>query len=118
MRPNRTLRSIKARQRAGRSADSPGLVILLKTKAHLRCAPLVLLVRAVVAGAVAEVSPASPRGLCVRDGVVLLEGKPFRGIGANCFSLFSRLLHQPDDTSACWNLPKIHASRQCAGFPR
>ena len=47
------------------------------------------------------------RGLVVRDGAVQWEGRPFRGIGANYFSLFSRLLQNPDDTSSLSNLPAL-----------
>ena len=38
-------------------------------------------------------------GLSVQRGVLVLRGKPFAGIGANYFSLFSRTLEDPTDTS-------------------
>jgi hypothetical protein len=44
-------------------------------------------------------TPPSPHGLSVRDGVLVKDGRPWRGIGANCFSLFSRVLKDPADTS-------------------
>jgi hypothetical protein len=44
--------------------------------------------------------PAAPHGLSVRDGVLVKDGKPYRGIGANYFSLLSRVLKDPADTSS------------------
>ena len=44
-------------------------------------------------------NPARPLGLTVRNGVLQHDGKPYRGIGANYFSLFSRTLHDPRDKS-------------------
>jgi len=38
-------------------------------------------------------------GLIVRDGVLLKEGRPFRGIGVNYFDAFFRHLLRPEDTS-------------------
>lgn len=38
-------------------------------------------------------------GLSVQDGVLQLNGKPFRGIGANYFNLFSRTVKDPSDRS-------------------
>jgi len=41
-----------------------------------------------------------PLGLTVgRDGALLKDGKPFRGIGVNYFDLFYRTLRDPSDTS-------------------
>ena len=44
-------------------------------------------------------NPARPLGLAVRNGVLQRDGKPYRGIGANYFSLFGRTLHDPRDKS-------------------
>ncbi len=33
------------------------------------------------------------------NGVLVRDGKPYRGIGVNCFDAFSRTLAKPDDTS-------------------
>lgn len=38
-------------------------------------------------------------GLTVREGQLWRQGKPYRGVGANYFSLFSRTLKDPSDTS-------------------
>ncbi len=42
---------------------------------------------------------AEPLGLVVSNGVLVLNGVPYRGIGANYFSLFSRTLKVPTDRS-------------------
>ncbi len=44
-------------------------------------------------------TPAAPPGLSVSNGVLVLSGTPCRGIGANYFSLFSRVLANPSDRS-------------------
>lgn len=38
-------------------------------------------------------------GLCVRDGVLSMGSRPYRGMGVNCFSLLSRTLKDPSDRS-------------------
>lgn len=43
-------------------------------------------------------APVAPLSIA-EDGTVLLESKPFRGIGVNYMSAFSRRLAKPDDTS-------------------
>lgn len=43
------------------------------------------------------------------DGTVLLDGRPFRGIGVNYFDLFARLLRDPADTN---HLARLHLLRQ------
>ena len=46
---------------------------------------------------------AAPRpapGLSVCDGVLMRDGRPYRGIGANYFSLLSRVLKDPADSSS------------------
>jgi len=51
-------------------------------------------------------------GLAARDdGTVLLRGKPFRGIGANYFSLFTRLLKNTNDTSSLSNLSSLASAK-------
>lgn len=44
-------------------------------------------------------NPARPLGLTVHNGQLQHNGKPYRGIGANYFSLFGRTLHDPSDKS-------------------
>lgn len=46
-------------------------------------------------------------GLTVQDGIPMLAGKPYRGIGVNYFSLASRLLKDPKDTSSLTNLAEL-----------
>ena len=57
--------------------------------------------------------PETPLGLYVRDGVLLQDGAPYRAIGANYFSLFSRRLQDPDDLSYREGLEQLSA----AGIP-
>lgn len=65
---------------------------------------------------------AAPPGLDVQNGVLLKDGQPYRGIGANYFSLFSRLLKTPDDMSGFSNLTALAQARipfvrfMCTGF--
>ena len=54
-----------------------------------------------------------PPGLMVQDGVLLKDGQPYRGVGANYFDLFLRILHQPGATSSLQGL-KVLAD---AGIP-
>jgi len=71
-----------------------------------------------------ENSPAAsaPLGLYVRGGVLMREGRPYRGIGANYFSLFARVLKSPDDDSSLKNLAALGAAGvpfvrfMCGGF--
>lgn len=64
---------------------------------------------------------ASP-GLSVRDGVLMKDGQPYHGIGANYFSLASRVLKHPNDTSSLSNLTALAGARipfvrfMCGGF--
>jgi hypothetical protein len=64
---------------------------------------------------------ASP-GLCVREGVLVKDGQPYRGIGANYFSLFARVLKDPNDASSLSNLTALAGARipfvrfMCGGF--
>ena len=46
-------------------------------------------------------------GLSVRDGQLWLDGKTYRGVGANMFSLFFRTIKNPDDTSYDDGLKKL-----------
>jgi cellulase (glycosyl hydrolase family 5) len=62
------------------------------------------------------------RGLAVRDGQLLLQGKPYRGVGVNYFSLASRLLNNPADNSSLTNLSALAKAHipfvrfMCGGF--
>ena len=51
---------------------------------------------------------AVPPGLSAGpDGRVYHEGKPYRGVGANYYDLFGRLLHEPTNTSSLVGLKKL-----------
>jgi len=53
----------------------------------------------------------APKGLQVdTNGVLTLNGKPFRGIGVNCFNLFYRTLGNPEDTSYRDTLKTLEAN--------
>lgn len=64
----------------------------------------------------------TPPGLTAQHGVLLKDGQPYRGIGANYFSLFSRLIKDPDDTASLTNLAALARARipfvrfMCTGF--
>src|SRR5437763_13269878 len=64
----------------------------------------------------------APQGLYVEHGVLMKDSRPYRGIGANYFSLFSRLLKDPADTSALSNLTALAEARvpfvrfMCGGY--
>jgi hypothetical protein len=49
----------------------------------------------------------SPPGLYCHDGLLMKDGKPYRGIGANDFALFSRILANPRDTAPLDNLKAL-----------
>jgi hypothetical protein len=63
-----------------------------------------------------------PPGLYVRDGVLMKDGRAYRGIGANYFSLFQRILKNADDRSSLENLGKLAQAKipfvrfMCGGF--
>jgi hypothetical protein len=59
----------------------------------------------------AEPATSPPPGLYVRDGVLMKDGRAFRGVGANYFSLFSRLIKDPADTSSLANLKSLAQAR-------
>ena len=65
---------------------------------------------------------ANPPGLYVQDGILKKDGLPYLGIGANYFSLFSRLLDHPQDPSSFTNLAALAHARipfvrfMCGGF--
>ncbi|HYW78384.1 MAG TPA: hypothetical protein VE890_02370, partial [Thermoguttaceae bacterium] len=70
----------------------------------------------------APAGAAEPLGLYVRDGVVFRDGRPYRGIGANYFSLFSRRLKDPADTSYRAGIEQLSEAHipfvrfMCGGF--
>src|SRR6266404_2084455 len=61
-------------------------------------------------------------GLSFRDKALMLEGKPYSGIGVNYFSLASRLLADPSNTSSLANLAALAKAKipfvrfMCGGF--
>ena len=82
---------------------------------------LSVVVLAAAWGPALPVRAASP-GLSVANGVLVKDGQPYRGIGANYFSLFQRLLKNPDDASGFSNLTALAQARvpfvrfMCTGF--
>ena len=60
---------------------------------------LLVFIGLVPSTACGETGQSKPLGLTAVDGVLLRDGKPYRGIGANYFDLFARVLHDPKDTS-------------------
>ena len=78
--------------------------------------------RIVVFLALCLAAQAAPPGLTVQDGVLLKDGRPYCGIGANYFSLFQRVLAKPDDASGCSNLTALARAGipfvrfMCTGF--
>jgi hypothetical protein len=66
--------------------------------------------------------PAGQPGLHVSGNVLMHAGQPYRGIGANYFSLFSRILKDPGDESSLKNLAALGKSGvpfvrfMCGGF--
>jgi hypothetical protein len=54
---------------------------------------------------------AAPPGLQVQNGVLTKDGQPYRGIGANYFSLFSRVIENPTDKSSLSNLAALGRAR-------
>lgn len=65
---------------------------------------LLMVIGLMLAGlATAESGP----GLSQKEGVLYLEGKPYRGVGANYFDLFIRLLHDPNDTTSLEGLERL-----------
>ena len=46
-------------------------------------------------------------GLTVKDGRFYRNGQPYRGVGANYFDLFLRILKKPDDTSSLTGLVRL-----------
>lgn len=68
-------------------------------------------------------SGAAQLGLYVAaDGVLLKDGKHYRGIGVNYFDLFSRTLKRPEDTSSLSNLATLAKAKvpfvrfMCGGY--
>lgn len=57
------------------------------------------LMLAVVILCLASSCHAAKPGLRVENGVLVRDGKPFRGIGVNYFDCFARILRDPNDTS-------------------
>ena len=48
-----------------------------------------------------------PNGLYVRDGILMCAGQPYRGVGVNYFSLFSRLIEDGKDESSLRSLEQL-----------
>ena len=61
-------------------------------------------------------------GLTVENGLLLRDGKPYRGIGANYFDLFYRMLKDPSDESSRNGLRQLSRADipfvrfMCGGF--
>ena len=65
---------------------------------------LTLIAFAVVA---ANSGDGGPKGLYVRHGVLMRQGKPYLGIGANYNTLFGKLLQNKNDTSSLDKLARL-----------
>lgn len=50
---------------------------------------------------------AGQNGLAIKDGRFYKQGQPYRGIGANYFDLFLRVLNNPADTSSLTGLVRL-----------
>ena len=83
-----------------------------RVKPVLGCVLAALLLTS-LGGAVLSAQESTSPGLSVREGHFILNGQPYRGVGANYFDLFRRVLHKPDDTSS---LAGLHQLAQ-AGIP-
>ncbi len=59
----------------------------------------------------AENAAPSQLGLTVRDGRFFKDGRPYRGVGANYFDPFLRLLRKPNDTSGLEGLKQLAAAK-------
>jgi hypothetical protein len=55
----------------------------------------------------ADAGPARQPGLSVRSAQLTKEGRPYRGVGANYFDLFLRVLHEPTNTSSLRGLEQL-----------
>jgi hypothetical protein len=66
--------------------------------------------------------PRQPPGLYVQGGALMKDGKPYHGVGANYFSLFSRTIKDPSDSSSLANLKALSQAGipfvrfMCGGF--
>lgn len=80
-------------------ADSSTKMDSFKPRLLLLALPLLAVLNSFAASAQAVSST-----LTVSNGFVLLDGKPYRGIGANYFSLANRVLNNPNDGSSLSNL--------------
>ncbi len=56
---------------------------------------------------IGRAAPASRTGLATQDGLLIRNGKPYRGVGANYFDLFLRILQNPKDTSSLRGLARL-----------
>ena len=74
---------------------------------------LIVYLLATIPSAVAANLPEQPPGLYVQGGTLMKNGKAYRGVGANYFSLFSRMIQDPSDTSSLTNLKALSQ----AGIP-
>lgn len=57
--------------------------------------------------AVAPAQSPTPLGLSQKEGVLFLNGQPYRGVGANYFDLFLRTLHDPNNATSLTGLEKL-----------
>jgi hypothetical protein len=74
------------------------------------CGALALLL---ASKATAENRPVEPPGLSIRNGQLVLAGRPYRGVGANYFDLFLRILHEPTNSASLRGLEQLSE----AGIP-
>ena len=68
------------------------------------CGALALLL---TCNATAENRSLERPGLSVRKGQLVLAGRPYRGVGANYFDLFLRILHEPTNSTSLRGLEQL-----------
>ncbi len=91
-------------------------------KVNFSYGPMMLLLLLAALPARARQHPPSLPGLSVRDGVLVLNGKPYRGIGANYYNLFCRTLQDTSDKSCQQGLRRLAQAGipfvrfSCGGF--
>jgi hypothetical protein len=61
----------------------------------------------VVSLLVSGVRAEGQRGLAVKDGCFVKDGQPYRGVGANYFDLFRRVMNNPADTTSLAGLERL-----------
>jgi len=61
----------------------------------------------VACGVCVQAHPDGQKGLAVKDGGLIRDGQPYRGVGCNYFDLFLRVLNNPEDSSSLAGLERL-----------